>query len=80
MSTEVGLPKQEERKIEVRHSSGGSSDAVYAIGLIGAWVYYIGRATTGQERVKGFFKGFAWPAFVVYKLLVMLDGKPSDTP
>jgi len=52
---------------------GSSSDAVYGIGLIGAWVYYIGRATTTQERIKGFFKGFAWPAFVVYRLLEFLD-------
>ena len=79
MSTEVSLPKQEERKVVVQHSGGGSSDTVYAIGLIGAWVYFIGRADNWPDRALGFAKGFAWPAFVVYKLLVMLDGKRSDT-
>jgi hypothetical protein len=52
---------------------GGSSETVYGLGLIGAWVYYIGRATTNQERIKGFFKGIAWPAFLVYELLEFLE-------
>jgi hypothetical protein len=41
--------------------------------LIGAWVYYISRATTFQEGVVGFFKGLFWPAFLVYKVLQFLD-------
>ncbi len=54
---------------------GGGSDAIYGIGLVGAWVYYIGRATSSQERIRGFFKGFAWPAFLVYHLFVFLERK-----
>jgi hypothetical protein len=41
--------------------------------LIGAWVYYIGRAVTPQEKIRGFFKAFVWPAFVVYGLLKFLE-------
>ena len=52
---------------------GGSSDSVYGLGLIGAWVYYIGRAETTQERVIGFLKGLVWPAFLVYELLEFLN-------
>ena len=52
---------------------GGSSDTVYALGLIGAWVYYIGRATTFQEGVQGFLKGLVWPAYLVHGLLKFLD-------
>jgi hypothetical protein len=52
---------------------GGGSDAVYGIGMIGAWVYYIGRATTPQQRVLGFLKGLVWPAFLVYELFVFLN-------
>jgi hypothetical protein len=55
---------KEEKKVVVR--GGGGSDAVYGIGMIGAWVYYIGRAKTWQEGVAGFFKGLVWPAFLVY--------------
>jgi hypothetical protein len=55
--------------------SGGGADAVYGIGMIGAWVYYLKRATTNQERALGIAKGFAWPAFLVYALLVFLEQK-----
>ncbi len=59
---------------------GGNSGAVYSLGLIGAWVFYMKRATTTDERVKGFFKGLVWPAFLVYDLLVFLkkENPPSS--
>lgn len=72
MTTELKQDEQEDKQIQVRYQ-GGSSGPVYGLGLIGAWVYYIGRATTPDERIKGFFKGFVWPAFLVYRLLEFLD-------
>ncbi len=54
---------------------GGGSDSVYGIGLFGAWAYYLRRATTPQERIRGFFKGLFWPAFLVYELFVFLEKK-----
>ncbi len=63
---------QEQQKPVVKYSGGGV-DAVYGIGMIGAWVYYFKRATTPQERVRAFFKGLVWPAFVVYALLGFLE-------
>jgi hypothetical protein len=72
MTTELNLTEKEDRKMQVEHH-GGSSEAVYGLGLIGAWVYYIGRATTFQQRVLGFFKGLFWPAFLVYELLKFLE-------
>lgn len=71
MTTELNPIEGEEQKKEV-NIQGGSSDAVYGLGLIGAWVYYIGRATTFREGVQGFFKGIFWPAFVVHDLLDFL--------
>lgn len=62
------LPAEGKVKIEKEYR-GGSGDTVYGLGLIGAWVFYIGRAQTTEEKVKGFFKAFAWPAILVYKLL-----------
>jgi hypothetical protein len=52
---------------------GGSSETVYGLGLIGAWVYYIRRATTPRDKVLGFFKGIFWPAFLVHALLESLE-------
>lgn len=72
METELDLTEKEDQNKEVK-IQGGSSDAVYGFGVIGAWVFYIGRATTPQEKVKGFFKGLVWPAFLVYELLEFLN-------
>jgi len=72
MDTELNPTEQEDRKIKV-HYHGGSSETVYGLGLIGAWVYYISRATTFQQGVVGFFKGILWPAFLVYELLKFLN-------
>ena len=72
MTVENPQNEQDEKKIEAK-SQGGSSDAVYGLGVIGAWVYYIGRANTFQEGLKGFFKGIVWPATLVYELLVFFE-------
>jgi len=72
MDTELNPTEQEDRKIKVQYH-GGSSETVYGLGLIGAWVYYISRATTFQQGVVGFFKGILWPAFLVYELLKFLN-------
>ena len=65
----------EEQKKPVVIRTGGGADAVYGIGMIGAWVYYLKRATTNQERVLAVLKGFVWPAFLVYALFVFLEKK-----
>lgn len=52
---------------------GGGSDSVYGLGMIGAWVYYIGRAKTPRLRVIGFLKGLVWPAMLVYEGLKFLN-------
>ena len=63
-----------EQKREVKRA-GGSGDAVYGMGMVGAWVYYIGRAGTWGERGVGFLKGLVWPAFLVYEALKFLEKK-----
>ena len=63
----------EEQKKPVVIRSGGGADVVYGIGMIGAWVYYLKRATTHQERALGLAKGLVWPAFLVYALLVFME-------
>lgn len=60
-----------EKPPAVRASGGG--DAVYAIGMFGAWIYFFKHATTTEERFWAFFKGFVWPAFLVYALLKFLQ-------
>lgn len=74
MSAQPTVTEQGEKKSKMMRGGGGG-DAVYGIGLFGAWIYYIGRATTTEERIKGFFKGLFWPAFMVHDLLVFLESK-----
>lgn len=59
------------KKVQVKVQN--TSDTLYSIGLIGAWIYYIGRATTFEDRLKGFFKGLVWPAILVHKMLEFFD-------
>ena len=59
---------------------GGASEAVYGLGLIGAWVYYISHATTFWIGVLGFFKGIVWPAMLVYEWLKFLNMWTPDHP
>jgi hypothetical protein len=51
---------------------GGASEAVYGIGLIGAWFYYLTQATTIWMGVLGILKGVFWPAILVYELMKFL--------
>lgn len=64
------------------HGHGSNSGSVYGLGLIGAWVYYFKLAKTNEERVKAFFKGLVWPAFLVYEVFVFLkkDQPAEDQP
>jgi hypothetical protein len=77
MSEELTSPENSEKpektgkNLQVKVQN--TSDTLYSIGLIGAWVYYIGRATTFEERLKGFLKGLVWPAILVRKMLEFYD-------
>ncbi len=76
MSTEITTSEPEDGKVNVKVQ--GASDAVYGIGMIGAWVYYIGRAKNPKEGVIGFLKGIVWPAFLVYDLLKFFHPEASE--
>ncbi len=76
ITEEMGVQEQRppEKQKPVAAGSGGGN-AVYGIGMIGAWVHYYKRASTTQERILAVLKGFVWPAFLVYELLVFLEKK-----
>jgi len=45
------------------------SSAVYAMGFIGAAIYYISTACNFWMGLFGIFKAMVWPAFLVYEVL-----------
>lgn len=53
----------------IRATDRGGGDAVYALGLIGALVYYLGEADGFWPAVLGILKALVWPAFLVHRLL-----------
>ena len=63
-----------ERKNKNRKTSasGGSSDAVYGLALIGAAIYFIQHASGFWEVVLAILKAFVWPAILIYKALEFL--------
>jgi hypothetical protein len=56
-------------------------DTVYALGMIGAWVYFWRKADTPRDRVLGVLKGLVWPAFLVHEAFSVLahEGGPKTT-
>jgi hypothetical protein len=72
MTTEPILNEKVYQKPRVIYRNGASG-AVYGLGLIGAWVYFIGHATTFGLGVLGFLKGIVWPAMLVFELLKYLN-------
>ena len=71
MATDLRTTDKTGQNVQVRVQGG--PDAVYGLGLFGAWYYFMSQATTTEERVKGFFKGFIWPALLVYRLFQLLE-------
>jgi hypothetical protein len=68
MSTELNPSEEKARKVEVKVQNT-SLDSVYAIGAVGAWIYYFSKAATTQEKLKAFLKGLVWPAILVKEML-----------
>jgi len=72
MDDEITSTEKEGEKVNVR-VQGGSSGAVYGLGVIGACIYYINRGTTPQEKAIGFLKALVWPVYLVKGVLEFLE-------
>jgi len=56
-------------------ASDGSSGAVYFLGFVGAFIYFMQAANSFMEVITGILKSFVWPAYIVFKLLEAFYGK-----
>jgi len=50
----------------------GTGSAIYGLGMIGAAVFFIGKAVTFGAGVLGFLKALVWPAILVYEAFKFL--------
>jgi hypothetical protein len=71
MNTDMTSDKQEKTKTKVVYNRS-ASEAVYGLGLLGAWYYYISTATSFGMGLLGLLKGIIWPAMLVYEALKFL--------
>lgn len=67
----------EAQKADKGRQVAPSGDAVYGLGMIGAWVYFWQRADTNGDRALGVLKGLVWPAFLVYEAFSAVAGRPD---
>jgi len=60
--------------------SGGSGDAIYAIGIVGAATYFWQRADSNAGKGLAVLKGFVWPALLVYQVFSLLEDRSAAPP
>ncbi|OGN90323.1 MAG: hypothetical protein A2Y88_14510 [Chloroflexi bacterium RBG_13_48_10] len=72
MTDEIAPSEGKDEKVNVQ-VHGGSSGAVYGLGVIGACIFYMSRGTTTQEKAMGFLKALVWPVFLVKQALEFLE-------
>lgn len=72
MMTEANASDHKPQKQKVVYKKG-TSEAVYGLGMIGAWVYFISHAATFWMGVLGVVKGIFWPAILIYEVLKTLN-------
>lgn len=56
-----------------RGMSKCASGCAYGLGVIGAAVYFIGKAATFGAGALGLLKAIVWPAIVVYEVMKFLN-------
>lgn len=67
----------EEEKVKkevkiVNKYGGGTGGAVYGLGFVGAFIYFVQGSQTFMEGFIGFLKAIVWPALLIYKVFGML--------
>lgn len=63
----------ESRRRTANQAGAGGSNAVYALGLIGALVFFWQQADSVGEYVLAILKALVWPAFLVYEAFHRLN-------
>ncbi len=65
--------KVKDQKTCKRHyNRSNSGNAVYGLGLIGAAIFFVGKATSFWLVLLGLLKAMVWPAYLVYELFEFL--------
>lgn len=55
-----------------RSGAASGSNAIYGLGIFGAWVWFWQQADSFWEYVGAVVQGLFWPAFMVYEVFQAL--------
>lgn len=69
MANEENFLKVQHVKKVVNHNGSG---AIYGIGIIGAFIYYMQQADSFWAVIWGIVKALFWPAVILHKVLGLL--------
>jgi len=58
-----------------RNRGGGSGNAVYGLGFVGALVYFWHQAEANEEYLYAVLKALVWPALLVHRAFRALGDK-----
>jgi hypothetical protein len=56
-----------------KYHCGNNSSAIYGLGIFGALFYFLQGAVTFTAVIVGIFKSVFWPAFLLFKVLTLLN-------
>lgn len=56
------------------NTGAAGSNAIYGLGIFGAWVFFWQQAEGFWPHVLAIVKGLFWPAFMVYEIFGALTG------
>lgn len=55
-----------------KSANHSTNNTIYILGVIGAAIFFIAKATSFWTGVLGILKALVWPAYIVYELLKFL--------
>lgn len=61
--------EEEKKNCTKKNSGGGTPEAIYGLGFIGAVIYFISTAPGFWMGVLGILKALVWPAILIYEVL-----------
>lgn len=79
MATENDQQQSTEKKKRKKKSQGSGGSPIYALGMIGAWVYFFQQAEEPEDYALALLKGLFWPAFMVYEGFAALADWKANT-
>lgn len=64
--------EKKEVKVIKKYHGGGAGGAIYGLGIIGVFIYYVQTASSFLAVLIAIAKAIFWPAFLIFKVYGLL--------